>query len=375
MNKEQNRLIQAKEKEIEGLKKFYNTKKDMLVGDNEAELIKLRTKNLEKVDTAQEKYSQKLEKYKTDSKELKDRLEAEKQQLTQVQRSQLNHAYEAMKQESELKKLDAHKHFIETDAKTQWEIEKFNADSKRDVLRSKLQAKALLDDNVRRQKFELKKMENAHRLKSSGHLDNFREKVRAEEKEHRDTLVDLKRKNIIETQQLRRINQDQIDKAKRQYDEKLTEKQRVMDRNLYIEQRKHDRTMARVKAKLSRELQNVIAFYSQEKESYINKKDDSFYRVAKLEPTLKDRGDHYLVEVSIPKYEKENIHLSARDRRVKVTLARRFEETLPQGDNVSHKVKRTELMEKELHTADILDPLGVTQKFENGVLSFKVAKL
>ena len=106
-----------------------------------------------------------------------------------------------------------------------------------------------------------------------------------------------------------------------------------------------------------------------------NKSDDQFYRIETLTPTVVENEKEYQVSLKVPEHEKENVHLSAHGRGVKMTLTRKFSDSIDQEDGSTSRSTRTELFSKEFPSKDILNPKVVSQKYEDGVLTYKISKL
>jgi len=58
-----------------------------------------------------------------------------------------------------------------------------------------------------------------------------------------------------------------------------------------------------------------------------------------------------------------------------MTLTRKYTDSLDAEDGSNNKSTKTELYSKEFSTKEILNPKSITQKYENGVLTFKILKL
>jgi HSP20 family molecular chaperone IbpA len=89
---------------------------------------------------------------------------------------------------------------------------------------------------------------------------------------------------------------------------------------------------------------------------------------------MKETPDSYIVSLKVPEHERENITISPRNRYIKITYHRKHSDRVEEQDGSSHTSKRTELMTKQFPTEAILNSKGVTQKYEDGVLKFKVLK-
>ena len=80
------------------------------------------------------------------------------------------------------------------------------------------------------------------------------------------------------------------------------------------------------------------------------------------------------VHIPVAEYEKENINISTRGRSIKITLSRKYTDSLNADDGSLNKTTRSELFSKELATNDLLSSKDITQSYKDGILSFKIKK-
>ena len=126
--------------------------------------------------------------------------------------------------------------------------------------------------------------------------------------------------------------------------------------------------------KFEADAQKLIFATSEDKKILNNKSDDPFYRIDKLNPKLIENDKTVTVQVPVADYEKENVHLSTRGRTIKITLSRKYSDSLNAQDGSLNKSTRSELFSKELPTIDLLSPKNITQFYEDGLLTFKINK-
>ena len=102
--------------------------------------------------------------------------------------------------------------------------------------------------------------------------------------------------------------------------------------------------------------------------------EDNFYHVNLLEPELVDNGKEYLLYLEVPPHEKESVHISARNRNIRLTLARRFEDEITNEDGTMDRSRKSEIFAKTIKTNDIIDHNSITQKYEDGHIIYKISK-
>jgi HSP20 family molecular chaperone IbpA len=129
-----------------------------------------------------------------------------------------------------------------------------------------------------------------------------------------------------------------------------------------------------VQSRLENELNSTISEHSRYKSTKEDKIGDPFYQVSKVDAQIEDSGKEYIVKVPVPEYERENVHLTAKDRELSIAISRRFGEDIKTGTGDVYRSKKSENFSRIIPVKDIVDSAKVTQAYENGILSFKVAK-
>lgn len=139
--------------------------------------------------------------------------------------------------------------------------------------------------------------------------------------------------------------------------------------------KEHDTLLTELKTHFEADVKKLALQFAGKKRVIANKGDDQFYRVETLHPTINENEKDYMVSLTVPEHEKEHVHLSVNGRGVKMTLTRKFTDSIEDQEGALNKSTRNELFSKEFSSKDILNPKLVTQKYENGVLTYKVQKL
>ncbi len=138
--------------------------------------------------------------------------------------------------------------------------------------------------------------------------------------------------------------------------------------------KEHDAILEGLKANLEADMKKMVETTASQKKSVTDKLGDSFYRIETLNPSILESEKELTVSLKVPDYEKENVHLSVHGRDIKLTLNRRYTETMEAMDGSTNRSTRNELFSKEFTSSDILDPKHIGQKYDKGVLTFKIQK-
>ena len=139
--------------------------------------------------------------------------------------------------------------------------------------------------------------------------------------------------------------------------------------------KEHDSLLNQIKTHFEADVNKLALENATQKRNIANKIEDQFYRVESLNPEITETEKEYMVSLKVPEHEQENVHMIVHGRGVKMTLSRKFSESLEESDGSTNKSSRSELFSKDFASKDILNAKQIAQKYENGILSFKIQKL
>ena len=137
---------------------------------------------------------------------------------------------------------------------------------------------------------------------------------------------------------------------------------------------KHQQFLAIAEEKMREEVQQLKDNLSKEKKEVMLKGQDAFYRILRLNPTITDEGEAYILSLKVPKHEVDQVSISAHDRKIKLTTSRRFEGKITPNYGEAHHTRRREIHTREFLTKDIVIDDPIFKHYKDGVLSFKIFK-
>ncbi|EQC46336.1 Hsp20/alpha crystallin family protein [Bacteriovorax sp. Seq25_V] len=194
------------------------------------------------------------------------------------------------------------------------------------------------------------------------------------QRNHNQTIDELQRKNSIDRNQRiaseKHITKSEVD----HHNEVLKQKRLSFEQKYRTLEQDHTEILNRLKTKFDTDIKKLVGSYAQAKDLVANKAQDDFYHITKLEPTIVDQGKHYLVTLPVPEFEKEQVNLTAQERNLNIVLTRKFQEETQAGDE-KFDTRRTEVLSKNFKVAEIMDPRTVKSNYQDGILSFQIAKL
>jgi HSP20 family molecular chaperone IbpA len=216
--------------------------------------------------------------------------------------------------------------------------------------------------------------------------NDFRNKMAQDIREHQSEIIRQKdqfKKNIDqETSKNQRLEQEKVRVQQDEltyldkYHKNLME-QKISDfktkyQNLANE---HEQILKNIKTNLDEEVKKLQINTMETKRDIATKKDDPFYRIDKLEPKITEEGNFYFLKLNVPAHEKENVHLVTNGRKIKITLNKRFEDLVEDKDGTVNRSSKTQLYSKEVMVKDLINPKNMQVKYEDGEITYKIAKL
>ena len=192
--------------------------------------------------------------------------------------------------------------------------------------------------------------------------------------EHQDNTSKLLLGQRHETTTRKILHQEKLKTTEDHQNEQIKSKKKAFEEKTQAMEKDHLSVLTLIKERFAKRLNDVKEGFSKKKAMVESKNSDPFYNVGKIAPTLKEFPDSYIVSMKVPEHEKENITISPRNRYIKITYHRKHSDRVEEVDGTTNTSKRTELMTKQIPTTDILNPSGVTQKYEDGILNFKIKK-
>ncbi|MEI8348268.1 MAG: hypothetical protein WCG27_12430 [Pseudomonadota bacterium] len=378
LNTRQKNLIQDREKKLKAMEGYFDRQQDAAKVDRQKNLENLKDQKM--ADYGQNQLE--LEKSRVKLQEEKAGLEVERQRL-EGEKLQLVESFDATRDENTKINQDNLRRKFDN-AKEQME----NLTDKSSNLIKKETLKAV--SNVERNQSKAQSLLSSKSLESDQVITQKQtEFARAQDKMEKDQFVAIKQsadnfRKETEKQKADYIGQNEVYRQQFEHQlkqEKEQEKvlkqqnQQVFKQEYDKKQLEYQEMLGRVQKKLNEDLKSMVDSHAKIKGSISEKITDPFYQISKVGPKLDVQEDHVVVSIQVPQHEKDGVILSVDGRNLRMTMARRFSERLPDIDGSVYRSQRSETVAKEWKVADILNAKSVKQKYENGVLSFVIKKM
>jgi HSP20 family molecular chaperone IbpA len=375
LDQELKHKIIQRESEIENVKKIYDKKLESEEQLGEESYLNKIDQNKSRIESANNDYITKLKDYNENLEKTKINLSQEEKSYKEAQAQQLK----SLKAQGD----ESYKNIYE------------NSLSQQDDLQFKTgQSLKMVDDQAHR---DLMKLENksakdlaqmafTYNQKSLTNENDFQSKLREDLKSHQELLTNQKdelkksmqmttdRNKRLEMEKVR-VQQDELNYLDKYHKNLVDQKQADFKTRYEQLTKEHDRILNDIKSKLDQDIKVETAKNAQTKKSLVTKAADDFYRIDKLAPKLSDSGQEYVLTINVPEHERENVHLVAHGRDLKLTMSRKFSDTLEDEEGTINRTSKSQLFSKELKTLDLVNPKKVTENYQDGLLTFKISKL
>lgn len=370
----QRNLIAAKENEIENVRKYYDQKKESERIAGLDDIVELKDTHQKDIAIATEVKSQRLQDINSTLQKEIQRLQSERELLGEQSKEIKQDALMRQREIRENTNVDNINYAKEVGQQTseeiariqrenQWQISQASRASGERMRSNELNHEDNLATQMQQQRLQLTTREIEHAQKLNELEANFKRdaaQLNSQNASNKNTRAEQFQKN-------EKMQQDH-------YENLLKQKKLAYDKKLVDQAKNYESLMENTKQRFEKQLGEIAKSYSKDKQQIETKAQDPFYQVQSLNPVVQDLGKHYTVSLSVPKHEADNVLLSARDRTIKMTMSRRYEERIDGDHGQVDFNKRSESYSQEFPVNDIVSSKNVTRKYEDGVLTFLINK-
>lgn len=371
--KSQRGLISARETEVENTQKMNEKVLENERLQGQVKLMDIQDRNKAMLIQETAGNEDKLLELKRQVEDTRNRLSKEEALIRSEHKSQVehinqNHAIKAKdmyeRSRDEIQDLNFHinEQVKDVHNKTEQSLTKIRHDTKLAVDKAEYQNSLKVSAAQDGQANQLKRMEDQYNLAA-----------RQREMEHKANLAQQHLENTSEFESRKRIHSDRTKAVEQHYNE-LTKAEKLAFEEKYTKMiGEHKTVLDRLKTLFDREFNNLVEKNSEKLKSAENRISDPFYHLQVLEPNLREDDKYYYIDIKTPPHEKENYHVTAHDRKIKLSFNRRSEERMDENGQVFTS-KKSEAMTREINVAQIVKDKGVTESYKDGVLSYRLPK-
>ena len=103
--------------------------------------------------------------------------------------------------------------------------------------------------------------------------------------------------------------------------------------------------------------------------------EDPFYRIKSLNPTLSEGDREYTVKVALAEHEAKNLFITGEGQSLKLSLARRFQEQVKNGEQaLTTKTSSYQTVVESLSLPGAINAKGIKRDYADGIVTITVPK-
>lgn len=374
LNKAQSELVDSKEQEIKKLNNVYNDKIKIAKAQGDIALSEAYDKNKVEILETLEQKEHRLSKIKEDFTSNQEKLQKEKLNLNEIHQRQVEDMNEVWSDKYATQFEKAKEKAVEINEQTIAQIADLSFQSDEQVKEVAHNAKIRGDEFSRDANKKLKSQQQQFLQSHRQEEKDFRDRLVLQKRDHLDKVDYIEGRNHVELDGRVKAHQAELQYLEGHHAETLKQKDLSFKQKFAQMDEAHNTILKRVQDRFDSELKSLVASHGKYKELQSDKLDDDFYNVTKLNPVLKDFGNEYILSMEMPSYEHEFVNLTAQERKLSLTLTRSFSDSTTDTDGSINKSKRSEVINKTFDISEIVDPRTIKRKYEDGILSFAIAK-
>tara|TARA_R110002072_G_scaffold276051_1_gene437595 strand:- start:355295 stop:356473 length:1179 start_codon:yes stop_codon:yes gene_type:complete len=374
LNKRQKSEIISREGEIENVKKLYDQKIAEEKIHGQLKIHETLDRNQKQIIEATEGKQERLDRMKQNLADTKKRLSKESEVLKAANNEKLENnkivytdkfqeQYDKAAEESKAINFKTNQTLKEMDSNTKAQLREKSYETKLLVNQADAQSKMAIENASEGNSRDVERIKREHAYN-----------LRRTEKENQKNIKEINDKNLIESGERTRIHKDQTVTAEAHHQEKIKATEKAFQDKYRNLTKNHSVVIQRLKDRFAQEIKSLVVGHTKEKSLKQTKKADDFYHTEKLNPTIKEGLDHYIISVPVAEHEKENFILSADKRTIKLSFARKFDERVENEKDEVFNTRRSETLKKEFLVKDILDSRKIEEMYSDGILSYKIKK-
>lgn len=367
-------ISKSKEKEIERVNEIYEKKVETAKSEGENRYANSIKHNDEMLASLNTDYEEKLKSYQ-------DSLNHTQKNLAESEQAFKNYHAEKMlnlKEQAESNVQDEFQRATENQRAVHQSMKRAidNVQDKSRAEQHHIETKARMQLSAIGNDYNQKSINQERDYRARFQTDALKheEELRVQKSELKNVLdKNMQKGKQLEAQKLQ-VQKEELDYLDHHQKDMLAQRESDFKIRYQKMVEEHEKILNDLKTQVDSDIKKMIASSATQMKTVSNKLNDSFYRVETLNPKTTELEKEVIVAIKIPEYEQENVHLSVHGRDVKMTLSRKYTDSMEAQDGSINKSTRNELFSKEFTVTDILDPKKITQKYENGTLTFKILK-
>ncbi len=370
----QRREIVLRESELDNIQKIYEKKSDQerLIG--EKKLLDIHDRNKAEWLEASKLKEVKLEEIKNQFRETQEKLANQENQIKNEHTRRIKNAKDSHQMKTRDVFSEAQEQIKDINFRNNNKIKDVYSKTNLELKKIKHKSQLAIDEAAHENDLKVTMAQNGQADAMKKSQQRFEIASRRQEMEHRAALDNQVIKNHTEFKVRERIHKDKAKATEEHYNELMKGEKVAFESKYKTMIKEHQAVLERLKSAFDLRLKEMVKNFSQVHDATATKYADEFYTLDTLNPTVREDKDNYYIEIETPPHEKENFHITANGRKIKLMFNRRSEERLDEADGGVQTSKKSETLRKEFKVAEIVDDRKLKVNYEEGVLSYRLPK-
>jgi len=373
INKDLRNRIDARKKELEKTDEIYDLKTQNVKNEAVKKEFDAKERVSKEIAQAMERKQERLQEMKEELVKDKGLLDQERELLTDRNNFAMTSMQTDFDQTYKERFAESFNRAQQINDQTQNTIVKMESDDTEGIQEANRKAKKTMDIVIKTNEDLVARERDAYLRTLNKNQAEYAEVLAKEKLRFEEEMRSLYSNQADTANQKQNIHAQQLQKKEEFYSRLMKQKELGFKSKVKAMHEQHETLMDKIKGRFKVELDKLLQAHSRRKQDVMTKAQDDFYTVKTIHPRVMDGIDHYIVAMDLPAHEKDNLNVNVNDRRLRLTLSRKFDEVHTEG-GVENKAKRNEVLTKTLNLADIMDPGKVETSYKDGVLYVKVGK-
>ena len=373
LNQDLRNRIDQRKKELEKTNEIYDLKTQDVKNEAMQKEIDTKDRVSKEIAKAMETKQQRLQDMKDDLMNTKEVIDRERQVLTDRNNFQMTSMQTDFDQTYKERYAEAFNQAQQINDQTQNTIIKMEADTTEGIQESNRLARKKIDTVIKTNEDLIAREREAY-LRTLNKNQNEHNEILAKEKlRFEEEMRNLYSDQTESVAQKQNIHAKQLQKKEEFYTRLMKQKEIGFKNKIKKMYEQQENVLNKIKGRFKLELDKLLQAHSKRKQDIMQKAKDDFYTVKTIHPRIMDGIDHYIVAMDLPNHEKDDLNVNVNNRKLRMTLSRKFAET-HSAEGVENKAKRNEVLTKTVELEDIMDPRKISSSYKDGVLYIKVGK-
>lgn len=375
---------QIREQEISGLKKqvarerraleeIHQKTKAEIKASQEKEIVELRddhTQNINQAHERREKVLAELEKNLNNTKDLTEKQLAQIKQDASIQEKKIADDHEGKRQ---LLNANQESYLEQSNYRFNSQIEKLNTQGENRISETKENLSLKHNEIDSQYQNKIQQTVNRHETELGVKENEFKRVSAQREKEYKNKEINLRQDHENRIIEQTEVNQNLYQSRDDDFRNKFYDQDKFFEKKFENQLTSHHSQLGNLDNKFEQLSRDLKLDLMNKIEAVEKKENDIFFEFSELNHSLKAFADHYILDVELPEYAKNQLSLTTNNKELILTLNRRYQDQVDK-EGVKHKVNKVETLSSRITTESFLNPKKITSSYADGVMSYKIAK-